>query len=146
MRSLKHCLAALIMAAALAACGGGGSGGGTEAVAGGGSGMDSGGGAGDGGGGAGDGGGTGDGGGDGGSGATPDLAFSSLQLAQTHLVPPQGKTITGSDDVAFNLHMVGNRAALAVLALTPSAVTAPRLEGRVGSTELGSLNPDNRWC
>lgn len=144
MPSPSSCLlrtAAAVALLALAACGGGG-GGTSPANPGEGTGV--GGGAG-GGGTGGDSGGGDTGGGDSGDtgntggGDTPvDLVLGDLQLAQTHVVPPQGKTITGSDDVDLNLHMVGNRAALALVEITPANLDTPVVEGRVGTTDLGT--------
>lgn len=82
----------------------------------------------------------GDGGGNDTGTAPASLAITSLQLAQTHVVPPQGKTIMGSDGEALNLHMTGNRAALALVELSPVDATAPQLEGRVGNTALGVVD------
>lgn len=131
---LRTALACSIIA--LAACGGGGGGGPSSANPGSGTGV--------GGGGSGGGGDTGDtggsdGGGTGGGDTAIDLVLGDLQLAQTHVVPPQGKTITGSDDVDLNLHMVGNRAAVALFELTPAELDAPQVQGRIGTTDLGAV-------
>ena len=138
----------LALTLAFAACGGGGGGGndtGSGTPVGGSPGGDAGGGTG------GDTGGDsgGDTGGDGGGGgsAVPpaNLQINNFELAQTHIVPPQGKTITGSDGVDLTLHMVGNRAALALFEVSPAALNSPMVEGRVGSADLGavSLQPNS---
>jgi len=105
----------LVFAFALAACGGGGSsnsGSSTE-------------------GGASSGGGTGT--------PAPTLAVANLQLAQTHVIPPQGKTITGSDGENLELNMVGQRAALALFEITPANVSGVQVEGRSGTLSFGSV-------
>lgn len=86
-------------------------------------------------------------GGNGGSndeGALPNLTINQLKLAQTHLIPATGLSITGSDDTStadeLELHMVGNRAALALVELSPTEVDGLMVEGRIGDTDLGSVS------
>lgn len=79
---------------------------------------------------------------DGGSptpGPAPTLLVTDLQLAQTHIIPAQGKSITGSDGETLELKMVGQRAALALIELSPAEVSAVQLEGRLGAQSFGSV-------
>ncbi len=65
-----------------------------------------------------------------------------LELAQTHVVPPQGKSWTGDKLAKYNLHLVGNRQALVLIDFDVSQ-TNPILEALVGGQKLGevALNP-----
>jgi hypothetical protein len=66
------------------------------------------------------------------------LAFDKLQLAQTHVLPPQGLSIS-APKATETLHLVGNRAALVMLKLQQPDAQAPMLEGVVNGVSLGSI-------
>jgi hypothetical protein len=67
--------------------------------------------------------------------------ISKLEVAQTHLIPPEGKSWTGGKLAAYNLHLVGNREALVLVDFDPNggAVTKPVLEAFVNNQKLGEV-------
>jgi hypothetical protein len=66
--------------------------------------------------------------------------IQKLELAQTHVIPPEGKSWTGSALAKYNLHLVGNREALVLVEFVPSSpVTAPMIEAFVGGQKLGEV-------
>ena len=71
----------------------------------------------------------------------PAPIIQKLEVAQTHVIPPEGKSWTGSKLVAYNLHLVGNREALVLVDLDPSAGTVekPMLEAFVDNQKLGEV-------
>ena len=96
-------------------------------------------------------------GGDGGTGSEPSdepspsdtpmaaLQMTQLELAQTHVLPPEGKqwTIrnTSAEVVSEEaLHLTGGRSALAMLALSAADVVSPKLEGWRADSRLGEVS------
>jgi hypothetical protein len=71
--------------------------------------------------------------------------INKLEVAQTHVIPPEGKTWTGSK-LANNLHLVGNREALVLVDFSiDGTVEKPILEAFVNNQKLGevALNSPN---
>ncbi|MFD2453697.1 M66 family metalloprotease [Ideonella paludis] len=75
----------------------------------------------------------------------PALSISRLQLAQTHVIPAEGRhwSLEGAE---YRLTLVGQRAALLMVDLGSTAPSAPWVEGWVGDTLLGTLplNPPSQ--
>ncbi|MGQ0698445.1 MAG: M66 family metalloprotease [Panacagrimonas sp.] len=76
------------------------------------------------------------------------LVVTSLELAQTHVLPPSGRSwtltdATGAESANESLHLTGDRTALVLVGLSASDAASPMLEGMVGGVSLGevSLNP-----
>lgn len=71
------------------------------------------------------------------------LTMTSLELAQTHVLPAAGKTWTQNDRgqsiATETLHLTGGRQALALLRLSNPAATETRIEGQRNGTSLGTL-------
>jgi Peptidase M66 len=69
------------------------------------------------------------------------LGISKLELAQTHVVPPEGKTWIGDKLAKYNLHMVGNREAIVLVdfVATSDPIANPIVEARVGGQKLGEV-------
>lgn len=87
------------------------------------------------------------GGGGGGSAApTVPLSITTLELAQSHVLPEAGLSWTLSN-ASEELHLVGGRSALAVVELAVGNAVNPRLEGRVAGIAVGSvtLNPPSAF-
>lgn len=69
------------------------------------------------------------------------LTINQLELAQTHVVPPQGKSWTGEKLAKYNLHLVGNREALVLLSFEPNqSIENPVLEALVAGQKIGEVN------
>jgi Peptidase M66 len=76
----------------------------------------------------------------------PDAVIKSLEVAQTHLIPPEGKTWVGDKLAKYNLHLVGNRDALVLVEFDPNqTVNKPMLEALVNGQKIGevALNAPN---
>jgi len=73
------------------------------------------------------------------------LTFSSLELAQTHVLPENGKRWTLAK-ASESLHFVGRRRTLALVGIVQSDASGPVIEGWVGGIKLGqlALDPPNR--
>ena len=73
------------------------------------------------------------------------LTFSSLELAQTHVLPENGKRWTLAK-ASESLHCVGRRRTLALVGIVQSDASGPVIEGWVGGIKLGqlALDPPNR--
>lgn len=78
----------------------------------------------------------------------PALSITSIELAQTHVLPPTGRSWTltntsGTQTASESLHLTGGRAALALIGLSANNVQSPQLEAVAGASSLGSmaLNP-----
>jgi hypothetical protein len=75
--------------------------------------------------------------------ALTPLSITALELAQTHVLPPQGKswTLTTSSGTTRNetLHFTGGRSALAIVGLSAANATSPVLEGLIDGVSLGSV-------
>jgi hypothetical protein len=70
----------------------------------------------------------------------PGTIIKSLEVAQTHVIPPEGKTWTGDKLAKYNLHLVGNRDALVLVEFDPSqTVSKPMLEVSVNGQRLGQV-------
>lgn len=72
------------------------------------------------------------------------LGLVTLELAQTHVLPPDGLNWTlrngsGTVTATESLHLTGGRAALALVKLSATDASNPRLEGRRGATVLGTV-------
>jgi hypothetical protein len=66
--------------------------------------------------------------------------ISKLEVAQTHVIPPEGKSWAGDKLAKYNLHLVGNREALVLVEFDPgSTVTNPMLEAFVAGQKLGEV-------
>lgn len=72
------------------------------------------------------------------AGPTQTLAIASLELAQTHVLPVDGLSWTLPNQ-SERLHLVGQREALAVIKLSRTDATNPKLEGWVDGALLGSV-------
>ncbi len=74
---------------------------------------------------------------------TPIIA--KLELAQTHVIPAEGKSWVGDKFAKYNLHLIGNREALVLLDFdaTSPALSNPMVEAFVSDQKLGevTLNP-----
>lgn len=73
------------------------------------------------------------------------LILSRTELAQTHLLPPDGKrwTSRNGDARLRELHMVAGREALLLTEVTPADLQDFRIEGRVGARLLGDVLLDD---
>jgi hypothetical protein len=72
------------------------------------------------------------------TGAVPKI--SQLELAQTHVIPPQGKSWTGEKLAKYNLHLVGNREALVLLSFDSNQkVENPVLEAFIAEQKVGEI-------
>lgn len=69
----------------------------------------------------------------------PTIAASNWKLAQTHVVPAAGRQWKLTSGGNAELHMVGGRAALALVDLSPGGLSGLRLEGEAAGTSLGSV-------
>ena len=71
----------------------------------------------------------------------PSPSIQKLEVAQTHVIPPEGKSWTGSKLAPYNLHLVGNRQALVLVDFNLSAGTVekPILEAFVNNQKLGEV-------
>jgi hypothetical protein len=69
--------------------------------------------------------------------------INQLELAQTHVIPPQGKSWEGEKLANYNLHLVGNRQALVLLSFDPSqTIEKPVLEALVAGQKIGETALD----
>jgi hypothetical protein len=66
------------------------------------------------------------------------VAVAGIEVAQTHVLPPQGLSWTTTDATKRSLHLTGGRDTL-VLARIDGTVTDPRLQASNGETVLGSV-------
>ena len=73
--------------------------------------------------------------------ARDPLAFDELQLAQTHVLPAEGRRWT-LDDASESLHLVAGRDALALVRFAPRDATDPMLEVWADGTRLGEVALD----
>jgi Peptidase M66 len=70
----------------------------------------------------------------------PGLSIKSLEVAQTHVIPPEGKTWAGANLAKYNLHLVGNRDALVLIEFDPGqTIRKPVLEASVNGQRLGQV-------
>ncbi len=69
----------------------------------------------------------------------PTIAASHWKLAQTHALPAAGKQWALSGGGNAELHMVGGRAALALVDIAPAGLSGLRLEGEAAGSSLGSI-------
>lgn len=76
------------------------------------------------------------------------LSVTSLELAQTHVLPPPGRSWTltdsaGAETARETLHLTGGRTTLVLVGLSASDAASPMLEGMAGGVSLGNvvLNP-----
>ena len=69
----------------------------------------------------------------------PQAIITKLELAQTHLIPPEGKSWSGSKLAKYNLHLVGNREALVLVDFAATSVQNPVLEAFVAGQKLGEV-------
>jgi Peptidase M66 len=70
----------------------------------------------------------------------PAVIIKSLEVAQTHVIPPEGKTWAGANFTKYNLHLVGNRDALVLIEFDPNqTVSKPVLEASVNGQRLGQV-------
>lgn len=76
----------------------------------------------------------------GGAGEPAVLKLHKLELAQTHVLPAQGKVWAQPNGKSLDLHYVGGRAALAVVDIGAGTFGDLRLEGRIGSQALGDVS------
>ena len=66
--------------------------------------------------------------------------INQLELAQTHVMPPQGKSWAGEKLAKYNLHLVGNREALVLLSFDPSQeLKNPVLEALIAGQKIGEI-------
>lgn len=72
------------------------------------------------------------------------LTFSTLELAQTHVLPESGKSWT-LPNASESLHFVGRRRTLALVGIGQTDASTPVIEGWVSGTRLGevALNAPN---
>jgi Peptidase M66 len=73
------------------------------------------------------------------TGDLPVAVINKLELAQTHVIPPEGKSWTGQKFAPYNLHLVGNREALVLLDFDSVAVKDPMLEVFVAGQKVGQV-------
>jgi Peptidase M66 len=73
------------------------------------------------------------------SGDLPVAVINKLELAQTHVIPPEGKSWTGQKFEPYNLHLVGNREALVLLDFDSVAVKDALLEVFVAGRKVGQV-------
>lgn len=64
---------------------------------------------------------------------------ASMDFAQTHVLPAQGINWV-SDDNVLNLHLIGNRRALAIVRLASPDATSPRVEASRDGIVIGSVD------
>lgn len=74
----------------------------------------------------------------------PQLSITSLNFAQTHIIPADGKrwsqqSASGEPKDDIELHLTGNRPALALVDITPSNIVNVQVEGQRNGTSLGSI-------
>lgn len=69
------------------------------------------------------------------------LSISKLELAQTHVIPAQGKSWVGDKLINYNLHLVGDRAALVLVDINSKngLVNQPVLEAHLNGQLLGEV-------
>ena len=72
------------------------------------------------------------------------LAITTLELAQTHVLPPEGRSWTlrngsGTVTASESLHLTGGRGALALVQLSATDAVNPVVEGLRGTTSLGTV-------
>lgn len=68
----------------------------------------------------------------------PPVGVAGIEVAQTHVLPPQGRSWTTANGTARTLHLTGGRDTL-VLARLTGGVADPRLQATVGGTVLGDV-------
>ena len=73
--------------------------------------------------------------------ALTPLAFNALELTQTHVLPPEGKSWTLSN-ASESLHFVGRRRTLALVGIGQADASNPVIEGWVGGVKVGELALD----
>ncbi len=64
---------------------------------------------------------------------------ATLEFAQSHVIPAQGRTWTFARTGATNLHLVGRKPALALVQITRGDSGSPRLEARRDGALVGSV-------
>jgi hypothetical protein len=70
----------------------------------------------------------------------PGMIIKSLEVAQTHVIPLEGKTWVGDKLAKYNLHLVGNRDALVLVEFDSSqTISKPRLEASVNGQKLDEV-------
>ncbi len=71
----------------------------------------------------------------------PSPSIQKLEVAQTHVIPPEGKSWTEDKLALYNLHLVGNREALVLVdfKLNAGTVEKPMLEAFVNNQKLGEV-------
>ncbi len=70
----------------------------------------------------------------------PGIIIKSLEVAQTHVIPLEGKSWAGDKLAKYNLHLVGNREALVLVEFDSSqTVSKPMLEASVNGQRLGEV-------
>jgi Peptidase M66 len=70
----------------------------------------------------------------------PGTIIKSLEVAQTHVIPPEGKTWVGTNFAKYNLHLVGSREALVLVEFDPSqTISKPTLEASINGQKLGQV-------
>jgi Peptidase M66 len=71
---------------------------------------------------------------------TPGQAqMRRLQLAQTHVLPPEGLAWAQPGGKRIELHLTAGRGALALVDTEPANLAGAQLEGRVGGASLGTV-------
>lgn len=68
----------------------------------------------------------------------PPVGLAGLEVAQTHVLPPQGRSWTTANGTTRTLHLTGGRETLVLARLTGS-VADPRLQAMIGDTVLGDV-------
>ena len=74
----------------------------------------------------------------------PQLEITGLNLAQSHVIPPEGKrwaqqNAEGETQDEMELHLTGERPALALIDMAPAGIANLRVEGRRSAVLLGSV-------
>jgi Peptidase M66 len=70
----------------------------------------------------------------------PGIFIKSLEVAQTHVIPLEGKTWAGDKLAKYNLHLVGRRDALVLVEFEPNqTLSKPMLEVSVNGQKLGEV-------
>jgi hypothetical protein len=70
----------------------------------------------------------------------PGIIIKSLEVAQTHVIPPEGKTWAGDKLAKYNLHLVGRREALVLVEFDPKqTLIKPMLQASVNGLRLGEV-------
>ena len=69
------------------------------------------------------------------------ISIETLELAQTHVLPPEGRSWSLAN-AEESIDLIGGREALLLVELSASNPSAPRIEGRRGATSLGSVELD----